>query len=72
MKRNGKPKRLEAQKHKEKKEARKLMRKERRKRKEAQIRRLKNYQRKKKAESTFSEATKGWGSPRRVAQSRKD
>ena len=50
MKRNGKLKRLEAQKHKEKKEARKLMRKERRKIKEVQIKRLKNYQRKIKAE----------------------
>ena len=72
MKRDGKPKRLEAQKHKEKRQARKLMRKERRKRKEAQIRRLENYQRKKKAESGSSEAAKGSGSPRRVAQSRED
>ena len=33
MKRNGKPKRLEAQKHKEKRQVWKLMRKERRKKK---------------------------------------
>ena len=72
MKRNDKPERLEAQKHKEKRQARKIMRKERRKRKEAQIRRLKNYQCKKKAGSGSSEAAKGLGSPRRVAQSRKD
>ena len=39
------------------------MRKEERKRKEAQIRRLKNYQRKKKAESGSSEAAKRLGIP---------
>ena len=72
MKRDGKPKKLEAQKHKEKRQARKLMRKERRKRKEAQIRRLEKYQRKKKAESGSSEAAKGSGSPRHVTQSRED
>lgn len=39
------------------------MRKEERKRKEVQIRRLKNYQRKKKAESGSSEAVKRLGIP---------
>ena len=48
------------------------MRKKRRKREEAQIKRLENYQRKKKAESGSSEAAKGSGSPRCVAQSRED
>ena len=72
MKRDGKPKRLEAQKHKEKRQARKFIKKEKRKRKEAQIRRLEKYQHKKKAESGSSDAAKGSGSSRRVAQSRED
>ena len=69
MKRNGKPKRLAAQKHKEKRQARKFMRKEeKKKRKEAQIIRLKNYQ----LSRDPQRLPKGSGFPRRVAQSRKD
>ena len=65
------PKGLKPKKHKEKRQARKPMGKERRKRKKAQIRRLENYQRKKKAKLGSPEVAKRLGIPKACSTAKK-